>query len=520
MTPALLYIARASLYLGLFYAFYLLVMRKTSLFRFNRVVLLAGTLVCHLLPLLRLRTVIVPDLASFQVGELQMVGTEAEQAAGSPFPWLLALYAVGAASVVAASLISIARTRRIIRSGSPEPCEGCRLTLLDRDVPSFSWGRKVVMSRQDYEKYPAILRHELQHIHAHHSLDVLLMTVVNTIHWFNPLAWIARAELRLLHEYEADEGLIRQGIDATSYQLLLVRKAVGEQRFSLANGFNHAKLKQRIAMMHKKPTSGWMRLAYVALLPLLAGTMFLCNPARAEIRPATTETLTVAEIPAIAETPVVTETPAVVETPTIQNPPVEVKTVPFAQVEDKPTFQGGDAVSFSKWVSSQLVYPAEEKEARHQGRVMLQFAVNTDGSVSDVKILRSTGYEALDNEAVRVISSSPAWEPGKINGEAVRVIYQFPVIYQVRGDENEKTLTVSTSTEVATTTEISPGIFIRNAMGGTPLVILDGVKYTGDLNSLNPNNIDSIRILKDEETVKQYGDEAKNGVLLITTKKQ
>ena len=495
MTPALLYIARASLYLAIFYAFFLLVMRKTSLFRFNRVVLLAGTLVCHLLPLLRLRTVIVPDFSAIQVGELQMISAEAGEAAAAPFPWLLAFYLAGAASVVVASLIAIARTQRIIRSGSQEPCEGCHLTLLDRDVPSFSWGRKVVMSRQDYEKYPAILRHELQHIHARHSLDVLLMTVVNTIHWFNPLAWIARAELRLLHEYEADEGLIRQGIDATSYQLLLVRKAVGEQRFSLANGFNHAKLKQRIAMMHKKPTSGWMRLAYVALLPLLAGTMFLCNPARAEIRPATTET------------PVVTETPAVVETPTVQNPPVEDKTVPFAQVEDKPTFQGGDAVSFSKWVSSQLVYPAEEKEAGHQGRVMVQFAVNTDGSVSDVKILRSTGYEALDNEALRVISSSPAWNPGKINGEAVRVTYQFPVIFQVRGDKDDPKPAGQT-------------ISIRTASGAMPLIILDGVKYIGELSAIDPSTIEKMEVLKDEETIKKYGDEAKNGVILITSKKQ
>ncbi len=507
MTPALLYIARASLYLAIFYAFYLLVMRKTSLFRFNRVVLLAGTLVCHLLPLLRLRTVIVPDFSGIQVGGLQLVGTEAEQAAGSSFPWLLAIYAAGAASVVAASLISIARTRKIIRSGSQEPCEGCRLTLLDRDVPSFSWGRKVVMSRQDYEKYPAILRHELQHIHAHHSLDVLLMTVVNTIHWFNPLAWIARAELRLLHEYEADEGLIRQGIDATSYQLLLVRKAVGEQRFSLANGFNHAKLKQRIAMMHKKPTSGWMRLAYVALLPLLAGTMFLCNPARAEVRPATTETLTVAEIPAIAETPVVTETPAVVETPTVQNPPAGAKTFDFSSIEDKPTFQGGDAQAFAKWVSSQLNYPEDEKNAGHEGRVMLQFAINTDGSISDVKVMRSTGYEALDNEAVRVISSSPNWKPGMVNGQPVKVTFMFPVIYQVRGDKDDPKPAGQT-------------ISIRSASGATPLIILDGVKYIGELSAIDPSTIEKMEVLKDEETLKKYGDEAKNGVILITSKKQ
>ena len=499
MTPALLYIARASLYLALFYAFYLLVMRKTSLFRFNRVVLLAGTLVCHLLPLLRLRTVIVPDLSGIQVGDLQLVGTEAEQAAGSSFPWLLALYLVGAASVVAASIISIARTQRIIRSGSQEPCEGCRLTLLDRDVPSFSWGRKVVMSRQDYEKYPAILRHELQHIHAHHSLDVLLMTVVNTVHWFNPLAWIARAELRLLHEYEADEGLIRQGIDATSYQLLLVRKAVGEQRFSLANGFNHAKLKQRIAMMHKKPTSGWMRLAYVALLPLLAGTMFLCNPARAEIRPASSETATVAEMPAIAETP------------TVQNPPSENESVPFSLIEKKPTFQGGEAHTFAKWVAENLKYPEEAKAAGIEGRVMVQFTIGNDGQVRDAKVLRGI-HPTLDAEAVRVLSASPKWEPGYQDGKPVNVTYSFPVVFKLRGNEN--------SGEVVNSFSVNGSFMIKSTDGAMPLVYLDGVKYTGDLSKIDPATISSMEVLKDEKAIEKYGEEAKNGIILITTKKQ
>ena len=500
MTPALLYIARASLYLAIFYAFYLLVMRKTSLFRFNRAVLLAGTVVCHLLPLLRLRTVTVPDFSGIQVGELQMVSEEAGQAA-APFPWLLALYAAGVAVVLVLSLVSIARTRKIIRSGSPEPCEGCRLTLVDRDVPSFSWGRKVVMSRQDYEKYPAILRHELQHIHAHHSLDVLLMTAVNAVHWFNPLAWIARAELRLLHEYEADEGLIRQGIDATSYQLLLVRKAVGEQRFSLANGFNHAKLKQRIAMMHKKPTSGWMRLAYVALLPLLAGTMFLCNPARAEIRPASSETATVAEIPAIAETP------------TVQNPPSENESVPFSLIEKKPTFQGGEANTFAKWVAENLKYPEEAKAAGIEGRVMVQFTIGNDGQVRDAKVLRGI-HPTLDAEAVRVLSASPKWEPAEQDGKTVNVTFQFPVVFKLNGN-NDAPVVVSTSTSGS-----QPAIQIRTATGATPLIYLDGVKYTGNINDIDPATIASMEVLKDQKAIDKYGEEAKNGVILITTKKQ
>jgi TonB family protein len=267
-------------------------------------------------------------------------------------------------------------------------------------------------------------------------------------------------------------------------------------------------------MMHKKPTSGWMRLAYVALLPLLAGTMFLCNPARAEIRPVSSETVTVAEMPAISETPVVTETPVVAETPVAQNPPSEEGPIPFSMVEVKPSFQGGDANTFSKWVSANLVYPEEEKNAEHQGRVMVQFVVNTDGSVSDVKVMRSTGYEALDQEAVRVISSSPKWEPGKRKGMDVPVSYMFPVIFQVRG-EKDKPVTVSASTEPK-----NPGILIRNAMGGTPLVFIDGEKYTGSLDDLNPNNFESITVIKNEEAIEKYGDEAKNGVLVITTKKQ
>ncbi len=418
MTPALLYVARASLYLAIFYAFYLLVMRRTSLFRFNRAALLLGTGLCHLLPLLRLRTVIVPE--SISVGLPTLVAGEPVGTSAPPFPWLTVLYFAGIAAVLLLCLLSVLRTLHLIRQGTPEPCEGCRLTLVDREVPSFSWGRQVVMSRTDYEKYPAILAHEQQHIRCRHSLDVLLSTAVCALHWFNPLVWIARAELKLLHEYEADESLIRQGIDATQYQLLLVRKAVGEQRFSLANGFNHAKLKQRIAMMHKNPTSGWMRLAYAALLPLLAGTMFLCNPARAEIRPVSSETATVAEMPAIAETP------------TVQNPPAGARTFDFALIEDKPTFQGGDAQAFSKWVSSQLVYPEEEKKAGHQGSVMLQFVINPDGSVSDTQVIRSSGYEALDAEAVRVISSSPKWEPSLKDGKPVKITFQFPVIFQVR----------------------------------------------------------------------------------------
>ena len=498
MTATLLYIARASLYLAIFYAFFLLVMRRTSFFRFNRIALLLGTVVCHLLPLLRLRTVFLSESFSVQVGELEMV-VEPVGASAAPFPWLAVLYVIGVAAVLILTIISLARTRRIIRSGALQPCEECRLTLVDRDVPSFSWGRNVVMSRADYEKYPAILGHELQHIHAHHSLDMLLMTAVSAVHWFNPLVWIGRAELKLLHEYEADEGLIQKGIDATSYQLLLVRKAVGEQRFSLANGFNHAKLKQRITMMHKKQTPGRVRFAYAAVLPILAATMFVCNPARARIIPTSSDSTEIVEA-TVAE-------PVVIA----QNPPAE-DSVPYANLEVKPTFNGNEAGEFAKWVAANMKYPKEAYEAGIQGRVMVQFKICTDGEVRDVKVIRGTN-EMLDNEAVRVISASPKWEPGRVEGKPVNVTYMFPVVFKLKGDEGS---------EVVNTFTVKGGIQVRGNGNPfeMPLIYLDGVKYTGDLKDIDPATISSMEVLKDQAAIEKYGDEAKNGVVLITTKKQ
>ncbi len=115
----------------------------------------------------------------------------------------------------------------------------------------------------------------------------------------------------------------------------------------------------------------------------------------------------------------------------VEEEQVEEEAIPFQLVEEKPKFQGGDANEFSKWVNSKLVYPEIAKENGVQGRVVLQFTVNPDGSVSGVKVLR--GVDAsLDKEAVRVVSSSPKWTPGKQRDRAVKVTYTFPVIFQLR----------------------------------------------------------------------------------------
>ena len=496
MTPFLLYIGRSSLYLALFYAFFLLVMRRTTFFRLNRILLLAGTIACFLLPLLRIRTVVLPLLMA---GPLTEAASEPALTAGpsaaSPFPYLELLYIIGFLAVLGWTAVAMVRMYRTIRTGTVTRLDdGTKLVLTEADIPSFSWGRTIVMSRKDAEANPVIRLHEEAHIHKAHTLDILLFTAVTLIHWFNPLVWITLSELKLLHEYEADDAVLDKGIDATQYQLLLVRKAVGDKRFTLANGFQHAKLKNRIDMMLKTPSSGWKRLSWLAILPFLAGTMFLCNPVRAKVVSAD-----------LSET-VLTETvPAAL--------PDTTKAIPFSLLEVKPTFQGGEAgTSFSKWVNENLKYPQAAKDAGVQGRVTLQFIVYPDGKVRETKVLRGA-HPDLDAEALRVVSASPDWTPGYVNGEPVKVTYTFPVIFQLSGKKTEpKTASIHVTGE-------ANDVFIRGALADSVLFVLDG-KVVPSRKDINLEDIESIQVLKEEKAIEKYGEKGRYGVVEFTSKKQ
>ena len=484
MTPFLLYIGRSSLYLALFYAFFLLVMRRTTFFRLNRILLLAGTVTCFLLPVLRLRSVEVPFLMA---GPLTEAASEPALTAGpsaaSPFPYLELLYILGILAVLGWTAVAMVRMYRTIRKGAATRLDsGIWLILTEADIPSFSWGRTIVMSRKDSEQNPVIRLHEEAHIRKAHTLDILLFTAVTLVHWFNPLVWITLSELKLLHEYEADDAVLNHGIDATQYQLLLVRKAVGDKRFTLANGFQHAKLKNRIDMMLQAPSSGWKRLSWLAL-PFLAGTMFLCNPVRAKV--------VSADLP---ETVLPETAPAAL--------PDTTKGLPYSQVEVKPTFQGGNAGEFAKWVNENLKYPQTAKDAEVQGRVVAQFVVGSDGKVGDVKILRGV-HPDLDAEVVRVISSSPDWTPGYVKGEPVKVTYTFPVVFKTRGDAAPETNIIQ----------------VRGEKADSVLVILDG-KEGPKLKDINPETIESMNVLKGETAIEKYGQKGRHGVIEITSKKQ
>ena len=425
------YIVTSGLLLSVFYAFFMLLMRKTTFFTFNRFSLMAGSLLCLALPLIHWDfsgtavSNVIPTLTLPQA----VVGAEGGtlNAADKGISWLgvvSGIYFLGAFVVLIMNILSVIQTSRMIASGEHIQKEGFKVTIVDAPVASFSFLGHIVISREDFTANPVILTHEMSHVRKHHSVDVLLFSAITVLHWFNPLVWLARAELKMLHEYEADESVINQGVNAADYQLLLVRKAVGEHRFRLANGFNHTKLSYRIAMMMSEKTNGLVRLSYVACVPLLACMLCFCtsNKQTPEMTERTVDALD-AEPQDINEVVAI----GVTDSTTAE----EDEPVPFQSAEVKPMFQGGDANNFSKWINEHLIYPQDAKDAGKQGRVVLQFTVNKVGRMENIRVLRGC-YQSLDEEALRVVKASPEWKPGMMDGKAVSVTYTFPIVFKLR----------------------------------------------------------------------------------------
>lgn len=309
MGAFLFFLFKSTLCLAVLYLLFRLCFRGDTLFRTNRFLLLGGTAGCLLLPLVQVdvpqdslwqRPVAVVEavltepfveesLASGPLSEAEAVLMVPDRIGGeamtlrseTSFGWvhlLAALYAGGAVLTLGSFLLSHGRMRQLVRRCSVRECGGYRLVIGPRGQQSFSWGRIVVLSQEDYEQNrETVLLHERMHLHYCHTADLLWMELLIVLHWFNPAAWLLMRELREVHEvheFEADRGVLSHGIDATQYQLLLVKKSVGTRLYSMTSGFGHSKLKQRINMMLKKRTNRLARLKLLLFVPVVSGTLY------------------------------------------------------------------------------------------------------------------------------------------------------------------------------------------------------------------------------------------------------
>lgn len=283
------YAVKSAIALTLLYAPYTLLLRKERFFRQNRFTLLAIMALSLVLPfcdfhalypgeLLPLSPtapaveVNVPAPISITVPMGPMPTTEVSDQPFRLLPWLCYLYIIGALIVLAIHLWQFTRMHRLIRKGClwSDVEDGITIHCHADDVAPCSWMRHIVISQSDYDNHRyEILLHERGHVLRHHSWDILLLMLAQTIQWYNPFAYMLGASLRDVHEYEADDYVLRQGVTASEYQTLLLKTAISGGKYTFANSFNCHTLKNRIIMMKNKVVSPWKRTKILIVLPAL-----------------------------------------------------------------------------------------------------------------------------------------------------------------------------------------------------------------------------------------------------------
>ena len=519
------YILKSSVCLAVFYLFYRLLLSKETFHRFNRFALLGILLLSCIVPFMEVTvkepTEVHQQFLTFE--ELLLtVGVSPVEEAGnimlvSDFTWremLLLVYLSGIVFFLIRTVWSLFRMLHLIRDSRIVSREnGITIIAHRKNIAPFSWMKFVLISETDLlENGTEILVHEVAHIRKRHSIDLLVADICIFFQWFNPASWLLKQELQNIHEYEADECVINQGIDAKKYQLLLIKKAVGTRLYSMANSFNHSKLKKRITMMLKEKSSPWARLKYLYVLPVaaIAVTAF----ARPEVSNKVEEisSVKVNDLAAIVETKMTESVGDTMKPADVKYVPTEVRkqlkgTPVFEVVEEMPEFPGGGMSALMSYLKDNMRYPASAKEKGTQGRVTVQFVVDKDGSIKEPKLLRSVDKD-MDAEALRLISNMPKWKPGRQKGQPVAVKYTVPVMFSLDDDKLEKTSSAN-------------GITVEGYAGNgkEPLYIVDGKEVTPSvMSALDPNKIERVTVLKDKSATELYGEKGKNGVLLITLK--
>ena len=539
-----IYSVKVAVCLALFYLFHKLLMSRDTFHTFNRFAILSMMLLSLVLPLVHLS---LDSEAGINRGTVALEGLVAQTVVADGgngvgegltlTQVLLAVYVLGVVLFVGKALLSVGSLLRLIRRARcVEVRNGIRIYTMQGDISPFSWFRYIIMSEKDWqENRREIVLHEMAYIRRCHSMDVAVCNMMIVFQWYNPAAWLLKRELQTVHEYEADEAVLSAGVDATHYQMLLIRKAVGERLFSMANNLNHNSLKKRITMMKIKRTNPMQKAKVAFVLPLAAMTVAAFASQKVENLSEKVEQESEA-FSSVSDNPVVRavgETARVAAVKVQEDKALE-EASSMAMASDTaetksgkefpcipetfPQFPGGHIALF-EYLSKNIKFPKSKENEDVKVRVVTTFTVEKDGSITHAKIVRSQG-EAFDNEALRVINGMPKWIPGTQNGKAVRVKYTLPITFSTT-DSDKKIKSVRTIDMNDNGGKQPEGkVVSRKAemFSSEDFVLVVNGKVVEALNGIKPSDIEKVDVKKDAETMKKYNVEDKLGVMFISTK--
>ena len=489
MATFIIYAIRWAVTLTLLYSLYRLLLQRETFHRLNRSVLLAILVVSPLLPLVPLHTdePTAMDAVLTRIEEPLMslssdannadatiVNQESENtASGLWVRYCAYIYIVGVAVALTVYMFRLLTLMRVIRRSQrithPIVPKDVHLMLDMRIKQPSSWMHWIFIGPIDLKQNAeAVLRHELAHVRMRHSWDVILSDLTCHMLWCLPFVWMLRQDLVDVHEFQADEAVLQGGVTLEDYEHLLVRKAVPTQFIPIMNTLRRGAVKKRFAMMHSGQSSQWSRLKLLYLVPALAASLWVSAQAEEyttylngklatqeeheSINPSTIEHADVIH----SQKTVLKET-ATKSADTGRTRPGVRSDVTYDKPEQKPQFPGGEAAMY-QYISQHIRYPNIAIKNDAEGTINVEFFVEENGSITNVKALESSpasgksdivvtayrqvnsnisaldndeGNRALQESSEELIRGMPPFEPGRKQGKAVRTKVTLPITYQL-----------------------------------------------------------------------------------------
>ncbi len=435
MNAFLVFLFKSTLYTAVFYMVYSLFLSRDTMYRRNRSYILISVAASLILPLVtidmgnsetipffgkRLSDIVVNASSGNSPGVASMAGTIKIMGI------IAGIYLAGAAI---AAIKFIADILEIIILISGRKISGSRtIRFRGLNTAAFSaFGHIFINAGLTPEEAEKIEKHENIHVTLFHFFDILFLESAGILLWYNPFIHLFNKSLRAVHEYQADEGCISCGIPVSEYQKLIINQIFGSDVSTITNSFSNPTLiKKRMIMMTKKRSRISANLKILLVLPLIAAVMLVISSCQENGAADGTDNTGIQS--GAMDQKVVKGTLPETDVPPPPPPPPDGE--PFMVVEEMPLFPGGDE-GLLKFISENTSYPEEAKTKGIQGRVLVRFCVETDGSVNRLSVMKGVD-PLLDSEALRVVGSMPKFEKaGRQSGKTVPVWYMVPITFKL-----------------------------------------------------------------------------------------
>lgn len=452
----MLYLLQVLVYSALMYGIYMLVLKNRTQHSWSRLYLLSAAVLPLVLPLLKMQLFAVnteDNTIYAVVSEPVIIVSNTIKAAPSlsTSTIMLIVYASIAALLLLKLVWQYMQVIRFVRSHEVENVNGTKI-IREQNMQPGSWANYIFLPTGETEE--AIIKHEQEHIRLRHSADIALIKLLQCVVWPNVLLYIIEKELKVVHEFQADENA---ATNKEYYAERILDEVFSTHHFSLTHTFFHKPIKRRITMLGKRSSAG-MRIRLAVMISALSGLLigsivFIQGCKREENKPTATPTQ------------------------------ASTKEDTYSIVDKMPVA----TFDIAAFIGSNLVYPEQARKNSIEGRVVLRFVVNKEGAVQDIEVMKSPDT-MLSTAAIDVVKKMPKWTPGEKDGQKVNVAYTLPISFRLGNDDK-----VSKSREMKKIIEKTPTPQSKQGIGTTTSGVYSYVdkmpQFEGDYATFLSNNL-------------------------------